>query len=79
MSNTDKYEGHHICRECTHVEKPINTIDSGEKGLTHYYFICYKCDFYWYVALRTDENKDGASIGVRYVGYMDEDGSILGE
>ena len=76
MSDTDQYEGHHICVECGSDEIPMSATDGGEVGLTDYFFSCVECDFCWYVAVRTDEHEDGASAGVDYVGFVDEDGEI---
>jgi hypothetical protein len=63
-----KFGGHHKCIECGSVEIPMSSTDGGETGLTDYFFSCSKCDFSWFVAVRTDENENGASVGVNYLG-----------
>ena len=78
MSDTDQYEGHHICVECGSDEIPLSTTEAGEVGLTDSFFSCSVCDFSWYVAVRTDEHEDGPSTTVDYAGFMDEDGNIHG-
>jgi len=70
------YEGHSICVECGSDEIPLSTTDAGETGLTDSFFSCSQCDFSWYVAVRTDEHEDGASVGIDFAGFMDEDGNL---
>ena len=77
MNDIDKYKGHHICVECGSDEIPLSGIDAGEVGLTDYYFSCSECNFSWYVAVRTDEHEDGASAGIDFVGWVDEDGNLI--
>jgi len=75
----NKYEGHNICVECKSDEIPVSAIESGEVGLTDYFFSCSQCDFSWYVAVRTDEHEDGASAGIDFAGWLDEDGNLTWE
>lgn len=63
-----QFNGHHVCTECESEEIPMSSMDGGEVGLTDYFFSCCKCDFSWYVAIRTEEHEDGPSVVVEYVG-----------
>lgn len=79
MIDTDKYQKHDICVECGNHEIPMSAIESGEVGLTDYFFSCAKCNFSWYCAVRTNEHEDGESVGISYVGFTDENGNISWE
>jgi hypothetical protein len=79
MIDTDKYEGHNICVECKSDEIPVSATESGEVGLTDYFFSCSQCDFSWYVAVRTDEHEDGGSAGIDFAGWLGEDGNLTWE
>ena len=73
------FKGHHICPECDSDEIPLSTMDGGEVGLTDYFFSCSKCNFSWYVAVRTDEHEDGATVISDPAGFVDEDGNLSWE